>query len=64
MPQAKSIHALRRTVSYKLNARLPGVTVALIMGHTEEVNKNHYNYDIVELHVKRDAMVQIYTLSS
>jgi len=62
--KAKSIHALRRTVSSKLNAILPSATVALIMGHTEEVNKNHYNYDIVELQVKKDAMAQIYTLSS
>ena len=61
---AKSIHALRRTVSSKLNSRLPSATVALIMGHTEEVNKNHYNYDIVELKKKKDAMEQIYPLSS
>ncbi|MCM1156510.1 MAG: tyrosine-type recombinase/integrase [Roseburia sp.] len=61
---AKSIHALRRTVSSKLNAMLPSATVALIMGHTEEVNLNHYNYDIVEQQVKKDAMAQIYTLSS
>lgn len=61
---AKSIHALRRTVSSKLNSRLPSATVALIMGHTEEVNKNNYNYDIMELSIKKDAMEQIYPLSS
>lgn len=61
---AKSIHALRRTVSSKLNSRLPSATVALIMGHTEEVNKNHYNYDTTELKIKKEAMDQIYPLSS
>lgn len=61
---AKSIHALRRTVSSKLNLKLPSATVALIMGHTEEVNKNHYNYDTTELKIKKEAMDQIYPLSS
>lgn len=56
---AKSIHALRRTVSSKLNSRLPSATVALIMGHTEEVNQTHYNYDIMELTIKKSAMEQI-----
>ncbi|MCM1047215.1 MAG: tyrosine-type recombinase/integrase [Clostridiales bacterium] len=56
---AKSIHALRRRASSKLNVLLPSASVALIMGHTEEVNKRHYNYDIVEQQVKRDAMAQI-----
>lgn len=56
---AKSIHAIRRTVSSKLNALLPRATVALIMGHTEEVNENHYSYDVMELEAKRDAMSRI-----
>lgn len=56
---AKSIHALRRTVSSKLNLKLPSATVALIMGHTEEVNKNHYNYDIVESAKKKEVMEEI-----
>ena len=42
---AKSIHAIRRTVSSNLNKILPQATVALIMGHTEKVNEEHYNYD-------------------
>lgn len=60
---AKSIHALRRTVSSKLNLKLPSATVALIMGHTEEVNKNHYNYDIVESAKKKEAMEDICPIS-
>lgn len=58
---AKSIHAIRRTVSSKLNANLPRATVALIMGHTEEVNENYYSYDIMELEAKRNAMSKILT---
>lgn len=53
---AKSIHAIRRTVSSKLNTILPRATVALIMGHTEEVNEEHYDYDTLELETKRNAM--------
>ena len=60
---AKSIHALRRTVSSKLNSRLPSATGALIMGHTEEVNQTHYNYDIMELTIKKIAMEQICAIS-
>ena len=53
---AKSVHAIRRTVSSKLNTRLPRATVALIMGHTEEVNTGHYDYDVVAMTAKTDAM--------
>lgn len=53
---AKSIHAIRRTVSSKLNTILPRATVALIMGHTEEVNVEHYDYDTLKLETKRKAM--------
>ena len=53
---AKSVHAIRRTVSSKLNTRLPRATVALIMGHNEEVNTKHYDYDVVSLTAKTDAM--------
>lgn len=57
---AKSIHALRRTLSSKLNVYYPPATVALTMGHTEEVNKTHYNYDVMPLHAKKAIMEQIY----
>ena len=54
--KAKSIHAIRRTVSSNLRKILPRATVALIMGHTEEVNENHYNYDILTYNEKKQAM--------
>ncbi|MBD5513336.1 MAG: tyrosine-type recombinase/integrase [Lachnospiraceae bacterium] len=57
---AKNIHALRRTLSSKLNVHYPPATVALTMGHTEEVNKNYYNYDVMELSAKKAVMEQIY----
>ncbi len=57
--KAKSIHAIRRTVSSKLNTMLPRATVAHIMGHTEEVNAGHYDYDVLELAVKTEAMNQL-----
>ena len=53
---AKSIHAIRRTVSSNLNKILPQATVALIMGHTEKVNEEHYNYDTLTREEKKKAM--------
>lgn len=45
--EAKSIHALRRTVSSKLQCDgVPRPIVAALLGHTEEVNENHYTYDV------------------
>lgn len=45
--EAKSIHALRRTVSSKLQCNgVPRPIVAALLGHTEEVNENHYTYDV------------------
>lgn len=53
---AKNIHAIRRTVSSKLNTRLPKATVALIMGHTEAVNTEYYDYDVIALTEKTEVM--------
>jgi len=45
--EAKSIHALRRTVSSKLQCNgVPRPIVAALLGHTEEVNEKHYTYDV------------------
>lgn len=56
---AKSIHALRRTLSSKLNVYYPPATVALTMGHTEEVNKRHYNYNVMSLPERKAVMDRI-----
>lgn len=55
----KCIHALRRTLSSKLNVHYSSATVALTMGHTEEVNKNHYNYNIMGLPARKAVMDEI-----
>lgn len=62
--KAKSIHAIRRTVSSNLRKVLPRATVALIMGHTEEVNENHYNYDILTYDEKKQAMNNLVAYSA
>lgn len=43
---ARSIHAIRRTVSSHLRSDLPVATVAYMLGHLEETNDKHYNYDV------------------
>lgn len=52
----KSIHAIRRTVSSNLNKILPRATVSLIMGHTEMVNEENYDYDTLTHEEKLKAM--------
>ena len=61
---AKSIHAIRRTVSSRLRTELPRATVALIMGHTEEVNDEHYNYDTMSLERKKVIMSKLLTTTN
>lgn len=56
---AKSIHALRRTLSSKLNVLCPPATVALIMGHTEAVNENYYNYNVMDRSAIKAKMNEI-----
>ena len=58
--KACSIHAIRRTVSSQLNRVYDKATVSHIMGHTEEVNTNHYDYDTEALDKKCRAMDNLY----
>lgn len=44
--EVRSIHALRRTLSSNLRVNLPLATVAELLGHVEETNNNHYNYNV------------------
>ena len=48
----KSIHAIRRTVSSNLRKVLPIATVANLLGHLEETNEQHYNYDVLDIKTK------------
>lgn len=59
-----SIHRIRRTVSSRLNQFYDRATVSHIMGHTEEVNANHYDYDLVEIRKKQNTMDQLYDQAS
>lgn len=57
---AKSIHALRRTVSSKMKCEgIPTPIVASLLGHTEKVNDNNYTYDITNFEHKRQIVEKI-----
>ena len=58
--EPRSIHAIRRTVSSHLRAVLPVATVANLLGHLEETNERHYNYDISEDKVKKECLKEMY----
>lgn len=60
--EKQSIHAIRRTVSSNLHKLgLPDATIYLILGHTEKVNKEHYDYDVTSLQEKLSAMNATFT---
>ena len=54
-----SIHRIRRTVSSLLNQVLPQKDVAAMLGHTERVNEQCYNYSTAELEEKRKALTYL-----
>lgn len=55
-----SIHGIRRTVSSLLNTMLPQKAVAEMLGHTERVNEQFYNYSMAENAEKKRALEQVY----
>jgi len=55
-----TIHRIRRTVASRLNAIYDRATVSRIMGHTEEVDAKHYDYDTVQLSDKQQTMDKLY----
>lgn len=55
-----TIHRIRRTVASRLNAIYDRATVSHIMGHTEEVDARHYDYDTVQLADKQQTMDKLY----
>ncbi|MCR5410024.1 MAG: tyrosine-type recombinase/integrase [Lachnospiraceae bacterium] len=56
-----SIHGIRRTVSSLLNTVLPQKAVAEMLGHTERVNEQYYNYSMAENIEKKRALEQVYS---
>lgn len=55
-----TLHRIRRTVASRLNAVYDRATVSHIMGHTEEVDAKHYDYDTVQLSDKQETMDKLY----
>lgn len=56
----RSIHAIRRTVSSHLRTKLPVATVAKMLGHLEDTNDKHYNYDVTENEMKVTCLKGMY----
>ena len=56
----RSIHVIRRTVSSHLRTVLPVATVANMLGHLEETNERHYNYDVTTDEVKVNYLKEMY----
>lgn len=51
----------RRTVSSLLNTVLPQKAVAEMLGHTERVNEQHYNYSMAENAEKKRALEKVFS---
>ncbi len=56
-----SVHEIRRTVSSLLNTVLPQKVVADMLGHSEKVNEEHYNYSMAESAEKKRALEEVYS---
>lgn len=56
----RSIHAIRRTVSSHLRTVLPIATVANMLGHLEETNDRHYNFDVSTVETKVTCLQEMY----
>lgn len=56
-----SIHGIRRTVSSMLNTILPQKAVADMLGHSERVNEQHYNYSMAEKAEKMRALEKVFS---
>ena len=57
---AKSIHAIRRTLNSNLRCNGMSATVAAsILGHTEKVNEENYTYDVSDMAYKTHIIASI-----
>ena len=57
----KSIHAIRRTLNSTLRtAGVSSVVAASLLGHTEQVNKNNYTYDVSDMEYKHNVVSKLY----
>lgn len=56
----KGIHALRKTVNSKMRHNgVPGTVASSLMGHTEEVNKEYYTFDVSSMEEKRKIISRV-----
>lgn len=63
--EKQGLHALRRTLSSNLHKQgIPDATICLMLGHTERVNKEHYDYDVTSLQEKLSAINASFTTDS
>ncbi len=55
--KSKSIHCYRRTINSTIKCNGVSTTVAsALLGNTEEVNNNHYTYDVTDMEYKRNIL--------
>lgn len=53
----KGIHAFRRTVNSKMRCNgVPSTVAASLLGHSEEVNEQHYTFDISTIKEKKEIV--------
>lgn len=58
--QAKSIHALRRTINSKMRCEgVSSIVVSSILGHTEKFNNSNYTYDVSDKQYKINVISNI-----
>lgn len=56
----KSIHCYRKTLSSNLrNLNVSTKAIAAMLGHTEEVNRNHYSYDTTDMEFKMSMLSKV-----
>ena len=57
LPDIKTIHSFRRTLNSKLKfVGADTETAASMLGHSADVNINHYSYDITDMEYKRGIL--------
>lgn len=60
MKHTKGMNTVRRTVNSKMRCAGVSATVAAsLLGHTEEVNRQNYTYDITHMDYKREVVGKI-----
>ncbi|MBR3823573.1 MAG: tyrosine-type recombinase/integrase [Lachnospiraceae bacterium] len=56
-----SVHMLRRTFSSNALIKYPRELVAALLGHLENTNKEHYDYDVSTIEYKKEMISNLYS---